>query len=304
MKKLDFHTHITDETVTVEESAAYFQDLCIRHGLEGIVIHAATVNSAGLHPDCNEKALEISRLLGGAPAFASLHHERDFVEQTKEYMTQGFRGIKLLEGKPSLYRHYGYGFEHPRFEPFFAYAEEQSIPLLIHNNDPAANWDVANATEDLIQKGWIYDSTMPTQEDFFRTLEDVLARHPNLRAAIAHFGFYSNDLPRATRLMERYPNLRMDLTPALIIFHELSKTPAETKEFLLRYQDRLIFGTDVSNRIEDKVRTLNDKKHAVMTAFFEGEGDYDFGKYSVCGMGLEESVLSKIYYENAMKFMA
>ena len=133
MKKLDFHTHITNETVTPEECAAYFRDMCDRHGLDGIVIHAATYNSAGPHPDCNEKALVISRLLGGAPAFASLHHHRDFVEQTKEYMLQGFKGIKLLEGKPSIWRYYGYTYDAPRFEPFFAYAEEYAIPLLIHN---------------------------------------------------------------------------------------------------------------------------------------------------------------------------
>lgn len=303
MKKMDFHVHVTDESANVEESIRYFADLCQRNQLNGICIHAAEYSSSGLHPDCNERALAVSRADSSWYAFAGLHHACDFVEQTKEYMDRGFRGIKLLEGKPSLYRYYGYGFDHPRFEPFFAYAEEQKIPLLIHNNDPILHWDIHRISPSALKKGWYYDPSFPPQEHFFAVLEQILARHPALHAAIAHFGFYSDQIERAEGLMEKYPSLMMDMTPALIIYDELSERAEQARNFLLKYHDRILYGTDVSNRIEGSVRALNDRKTAVMKAFFEDAGHSEIEGHSVQGMALPEDMLEKIYFHNAMRFI-
>jgi len=303
MKKYDFHVHILDNDTNVEESIRYFRELCQRNGLEGVCIQALEWASPEFCPDCNEKALAIAQADPNWYAFAGLRHGEDYVEQTKRYMDQGFRGIKLLHGKPSTYRYYGFGYENPRFEPFFAYAEEQAIPLVIHNNDPLMHWDIHKISPSSRAKGWYYDSTFPPQEYFFQTLEEVLARHPDLHAAIAHMGFYSDNIPRAEKLMEQCPNLYMDMTPALIIYDELSETPEQTKAFLQKYHRRLLYGSDVSNRIEGKVRELNDRKTRIMDVFYTETGTYSDGGHTVRGMGLEESILEDIFYNNAMDFM-
>ena len=299
----DFHVHVTSEETDVEESIRYFREMCRLNDLHGLVIHAAEYSSSGEHPDCNEKALKVSTADPHWFAFAGLHHARDFVEQTIEYMTQGFQGIKLLEGKPSVYRHYGYTYDAPRFEPFFAYAEENAVPLLIHNNDPLLHWDINKISKSALEKGWYYDSTFPPQEYFFEALEGVLKRHPKLHAAIAHFGFYSNNILRVEALMEMCPNLYMDMTPAPIIFDELSQTPEQTKAFILKYRKRLLFGTDASNKFEGSVKSLNDKKMQIMKAFYEGNGLQTIGKHQIFGMALPQDILDDIYHNNAMRFI-
>ena len=303
MKKIDFHVHALDNDITVAECVKQFEELSERNGLDGICIHAVECSSLLTHPDCNEKALAISEHDSHWYAFAGLHHASDFVEQTKEYMDRGFRGIKLLEGKPSLYRHYGYTYDHPRFEPFFAYCEENQIPLMIHNNDPLRHWDIDKISKANVAKGWYYDSSIPSQEYFFQVLEGVLTRHPNLRAAIAHFGFYSNNIPRAERLMEQCPNLRMDMTPAPIIFDELSETPEQIKAFILKYNDRLTFGSDADTPIIGSMRELNDRKMRIMKAFYEGSGETMVDKHRIQGMALDEAILENIYWNNAMAFI-
>lgn len=303
MRKMDFHVHALDNSTTVAQSIQNFEAYCQRNNFDGICIHAVPVSSIITHTDCNEKALAISNANPNWYAFAGLHHDQDFIEQTKRYMDQGFRGIKLLEGKPSLYRYYGYGFEHPRFDEFYAFAAENAIPLLIHNNDPLKHWDINKISKSAIEKGWYYDHTIPSQEHFFKVLEDILLRHPQIHAALAHYGFYSNNIPRAEKLMEACPNLMMDMTPAPIIYDELSLTPVETKEFILKYQDRLLYGTDVNNKIEGSVRDLNDRKTLIMNAFYEGTEPFSIGKNSVVGLGLKDDVLEKIYWNNAHRFM-
>ena len=303
MKKIDFHVHALDNDITVAECVKQFEELSERNVLSGICIHAVECSSLLLHPDCNEKALAISQHHPNWYAFAGLHHARDFVEQTKEYMDQGFKGIKLLEGKPSLYRHYGYTYDHPRFEPFFAYCEDHQIPLMIHNNDPLRHWDINKISPANVAKGWYYDNTIPSQEHFFQVLEGVLQRHPNLKAAIAHFGFYSNNISRAERLMEQCPNLRMDMTPAPIIFEELSMTPEQIKAFILKYHDRLLFGSDADTPMEGSIRELNERKMKIMKAFYEGSGEAIIGKHHIQGMALDNRILENIYWNNAMAFM-
>ena len=153
MKKMDFHTHILND-ITIDETVSFYQELCERKGYEGIGILACSHTTEGDYPDCNEMAMAVRNRLPNSYAFAALHHDRDFVEQAKEYMARGFEGIKILEGKPTQYRYYGYGLDHPRFEAFFAYAEEQGIPLLIHNNDPLMHWDITKMSARSIRKGW------------------------------------------------------------------------------------------------------------------------------------------------------
>lgn len=303
MQKMDFHVHVLDNDTNASNSIRYFEDLCMRNNLDGICIHAVGFSSIHAHPGANEKALTISKANINWYAFAGLDHSKDFIEQAEEYMTQGFRGIKLLEGKPSLYRYFGYGFEHPRFEAFFDYAEKHAIPLEIHNNDPLLHWDLNKISPSSIEKGWYYDSTIPSQEHFFRVFEEMLHRHPALHVALAHFGFYSNNLPRAEKLMKACPNLMMDMTPASIIYNELSQTPEETRSFILRYQHRLLYGTNVSNKIEGAVHDLNIRKSKLMNAFFEGNELYTLGNSRVVGMNLEKHVLENIYWNNAHRFM-
>jgi len=303
MKKMDFHVHISNDQTDVLQSIENFKSLSERNHLSAICIQSAVMSSNGMHPNCNEKALEIIKGNENWYAFASLHHDRDFVEQTKEYMDKGFRGIKMLEGKPTLYRNYGYGFDHPRFEAFFDYAEKNAIPLDIHNNDPLIHWDINKISERALKKGWYYDSTFPTQKYFFDVLENILDRHPGLHAALAHFGFYSDDIQKAEALMEKCPNLVMDMTPAMIIYDQLSNTPDEAKAFLLKYQDRILYGTDVSNCIEGEVREMNDTKTLLMRAFYEGDGEYEIGGFHIKGMNLPSCVLEKLYFHNAMRFI-
>ena len=305
MKKIDFHAHLDCDDVTVEESARYFNDMCERKGYEGVGLMALTHDSEIFHPHCNERALAIKRLVPGAVAFGSLHHERDFVEEAEELMSGEFSGIKLLGGKPSQYRIFGYSYEHERYEKLFDYAEKYGIPLMVHNADPLVHWDMEKASPAVIAKGWAYDEKIPSQEWFFHTVEAVLARHPNIKMALAHFGFYSNNLPRAEALLLKYPNLYMDITPAPPIYHEFSETPAASEAFFRKYHTRLIYGTDVDNKIEGRVREYNDMKTEMITTFLEGTEPRTFrdGRYAITPIHLENEMLENIYYNNAMRFI-
>ena len=303
MKKIEYHVHHSDP-IPLDVTVTNFRDMCERKGYEGVcTLSYVRDGASGCHPTCNEEALAIKAAMPGSFAFAALFHERDLVAQAREYMAAGFDGIKLLEGKPNNYRYNGFGYESAAFDAFFAYAEREQIPLIIHNNDPISHWDVATASERAKEMGWVYDDTYPSQEWFFLVLEAVFARHPRLRAAIAHLGFYADKLPRAAALLDLYPNLYFDITPAPVIFEHLSATPKESEAFFRTYHDRLIFGTDAQNDLTGFAREYNDTKTEIISTFLEGSAPRTIGERHIVPIKLEQEMIENIYYNNAMRFV-
>ncbi len=303
MKKIDFHVHI-DANIPIEKTVEYFNDMCQRKGYSGVGIMAFPNESEGGSVNCNEDALAIRALMPGSYAFAGLFDDKDYVQQAKEYQKLGFDGIKMLHGKPSLYRKNGFSYNDKRFDSFFEYCEKEQIPLLIHNNDPKANWDITKATQRAIKNGWVYDETIPSQEWFFKALEEgVFEKHPNLRAAIAHFGFYSDDIDRAQMIMEKYPNIFFDITPAIDIYVQLSERHKRAEEFFRKYHDRLIYGTDAHNNLVGFSREYNDIKTDITDLFLEGDKPQTVHDRYIVPLKLEKHMLENIYYNNAIKFM-
>jgi predicted TIM-barrel fold metal-dependent hydrolase len=176
----------------------------------------------------------------------------------------------------------------------------------MHNNDPALNWDITRASQRAIEKGWVYDRTFPSHEYFFAVLEELLQKYPRLNIALAHMGFYSEDLCRAQMLLDKYPNLKFDITPALNIYFEMSEDREKARRFFLNNSDRIIFGTDAENELVGFAREYNDKKNLVTSSFLSGSTDseYVFDGKIIRPIGLEDSLLENIYYNNALKFVS
>ena len=108
---------------------------------------------------------------------------------------------------------------------------------------------------------------------------------------------------KAFDMMKKYPNLYMDMTPALNIYEELSLIRDRAEEFFLKHGDRVFFGTDATNHLVGEARMYNDKKNAVTSHFFSG-GEYR----EICGkkispVHLTNEILENLYYNNAMRFI-
>ncbi len=305
MKKTDFHVHIS-HNIPVERSVEHLRYMCQRHGYEGVAVMSLCYNYGEFCPECNEIALRVKEGVGNSYAFASLLPDEDFALQARRLMNSGFDGIKLIRGgKPSHHRISGHAYDSEIYGDFFALAEEEQIPILMHNNDPATSWDITKATKRAIENGWVYDDTYPSHEYYFSLVDRILEKHPKLNLALAHLGFYSEDLDRAISLLKKYPNLRFDITPALNVYFEMSEYPEKAKAFFECYRERLIFGTDADSDLEGFVREYNDKKNRITSAFLEGKfgSEVVFDGNIIRPIGLSEDILADIYYNNARRFL-
>jgi predicted TIM-barrel fold metal-dependent hydrolase len=121
----------------------------------------------------------------------------------------------------------------------------------------------------------------------------MFKRHPNTTFINAHLGWLAHDLDRLGRHLDEHPNV---VTEFGAVIAELGRQPIAARKFMIKYQDRIMFGKDTYKKEEYylyfRVLETNDeyfnyfrKRHAF---------------WKMYGLGLPDEVLKKIYYENAL----
>jgi predicted TIM-barrel fold metal-dependent hydrolase len=181
--------------------------------------------------------------------------------------------------------------------------KDEGIPFLLHLSDP----DTYYATR------YTDTSIYTSKERDLRELEGVLKRHGSMKLQLAHFGSQSeiHRLDNLARWFETYPNFNIDTSSARWVSRELSKDPKKAREFIIKYQDRIVFGTDcVTWRPE---RDYYEGRYLALRLLLETAVEYrplpfpdadtvDSGGTFINGLNLPKDVLQKIYWENAKDF--
>ncbi|MHA2424947.1 MAG: amidohydrolase family protein, partial [Candidatus Thorarchaeota archaeon] len=143
-------------------------------------------------------------------------------------------------------------------------------------------------------------------------IEEVISRHPKLTFQIPHFGAQPeiHRLPNLARWMEAYPNVILDTASSRWMARELSKDVKKAYEFMKRYSDRVLFGTDLSTNRGDlnyfsgryiAQRILWETKEEGTPLPFLDADTKDSGGTFINGLDLPQSVLRKLYWENAKR---
>jgi predicted TIM-barrel fold metal-dependent hydrolase len=106
-------------------------------------------------------------------------------------------------------------------------------------------------------------------------------------------------------LLTDNPNVYIDFSARI---DELGRQPYTTREFFIRHQDRIIFGTDMPANIESSVEMYRTYFRFLETfdeSFYspDYDGTFDRARWPICGIGLPKEVLRKIYYENVLKII-
>ena len=242
------------------------------------------------------------------PRYTTPEMEAIWSENSKfEKMLEiGYDGIKMMDGKPYMRRTWQpLGVNHPYFNEYWKRAEELDVPITIHCVDPIDYWS-PDHPDDYRDLG--------TQEDFFQQPLEVLERHPDLRISFAHFFFMGPDLERLGRLFDTYPKMHVDMAMGQEFLYYMSDDPDASRDFCIKYSDRIMHGTDISDR--------NSLKHGwskaeTLRLFLETDEDFDNliyegmgqtpvpgsnGRLKLHGLQLPQDALDNIMWRNFEEF--
>jgi predicted TIM-barrel fold metal-dependent hydrolase len=207
------------------------------------------------------------------------------------------------------------GLDDIRLSPLWSAAAELNVPVLMHFADPAAFFEpltFANERWFELQRHpeWhLYpprkvgdrgDSRPPSFEELHAQFAALIGSHPATTFIGAHMASSAEDLGRLSNLLDEHPNLYVDTSARL---NELGRQPFTSREFLLRFQDRVLFGTD-SGPDADLCRLYYQyfETRAEYVPYGTSESPHQ-GNWRIYGVDLPDDALRKIYGENAMRLI-
>jgi predicted TIM-barrel fold metal-dependent hydrolase len=226
--------------------------------------------------------------------------------QVDAFVAAGCDGIKMIEGKPTSRQVMDIPVTAPYFAEYWARVAEVGLPIVWHVNDPEEFWDPEALPAWARERGWGYGPGDVRKEQLYNEVDEVLALHPKLPIIFAHFYFLSADLRRAARFLDAHPTVCFDLTPGIEMLHNLSRDVDASRDFFIRYADRIVYGTDIASGntlVEAQMRA------GLVFRWLESEdtfrvpesADFLLGKPEdgeILGMALPEEVLAQIYHGN------
>lgn len=238
-------------------------------------------------------------------AFGGLHYRfsYDFAQEVQALWELGFDGIKMIENKPTERKRLGYAQDDPRYDAMYRRAAELDIPFLIHINDPRDFWDPVHAPQWAVEAGYAY--TDGSYVPFHRILEEsvrMLERYPTLRVCFAHLMFLSDDEAYLRCLMERFPNLHLDITSGTEMYVSFTKDPECWNQFFLNYSKRILYGTDNCNRSDDNEKQIGDTINGLQKRFLTENVRFRLWDGSIQGLGLPQEILQDICGRNFRRF--
>ena len=190
----------------------------------------------------------------------------------------------------------------PELDPIWQTAARLNVPVLIHTADPQEFFQPLN----LQNERWLEMALYPDRRfpaDRFPSFEQLMGerdrlfkRHPKTTFIAAHMGWHANDLARLGRMFDEMPNVYGEVGAVL---YDLGRQPRTAHDFLVKYQDRVLFGKDSYQPDEFPYfwRTFE-----TADEYFDYYRDYH-AFWKLYGLALPDGVLRKLYYGNALRLM-
>lgn len=202
----------------------------------------------------------------------------------------------------------------PRFTPVLSYIEQHHLVLLAHQAEPLNCWlpmqkmTVRSDREYFQEHPQYYmyrHPEMPSHEGILAARDRMLAAHPGLKFDAVHLASLEWDVDKVADFLERFPTARVDLAARLVhLEYQASQNRAKVRRFLIRYQDRILYGSDDSYgpkdsdaaTVADIHRGWLDDWRFLATAEPMHSEDFAAG---FRGLRVPREVIEKIYRRNA-----
>jgi predicted TIM-barrel fold metal-dependent hydrolase len=236
-------------------------------------------------------------------SFAQLSVER--LERLVEHGACGIKfwkdlGLSVRDSEGSLL-----AIDDERLAPIFEKAGELGIPVMFHTSDPDAFFQPIDRHNERYEElaahpDWGFYGSHFSKQQLLEQRDRVFARHPKTTFVGAHLAESGENLGYVSELLEKYPNVSVDISART---PELGRQPYTAREFFLRFADRIVFGTDLLPEVS---------MYRLYYRFLETADEYfeypshasRQGRWNIYGLFLPDDVLHKVYRENALRLLS
>ncbi len=203
------------------------------------------------------------------------------------------------------------------FTPLFNHLAEQGIPLVAHIGEPRDCWLPIDKMTTSNNRNYFSEHPeyhmylhpeLPSYQDQMSARDRMLEQHPDLIFIGCHLASLEWSIDEMAAFLDRYPNAAIDMAARMgnLFFHTVNDRE-KVRNFFMKYQDRLLYGTDIIEREGMSAESLHSQMQKKWLLDWEYlisdntmhskliEGEFK-------GLHLPTTVVDKIYAQNAKKW--
>ena len=232
---------------------------------------------------------------------------KDFKLNTEKYLLNASKigatglkiyknlGLNLKDGEGNRVK-----VDDDRLQFIWEKCAELNMPVLIHSGEPIAFF----LNIDKYNERWLHAKQRPSSfrpSDKYPSFEIVMSeqynmfkKNPKTTFINAHMGWYGNNLSKLDQQLIDLPNVYVEFGA---VINELGRQPVSARKFFLKHQDRILFGKDNYNKEEYHLYFQVLETSDEYIEYFRKR----HGLWRLYGLNLPDSVLKKVYHQNALK---
>jgi hypothetical protein len=321
--KIDSHVHIDTPNGYFENQAAadnfVLLTLNVDHSDSLAVAHQyeAAVSSMKKHPG---RVFYGATFFFDTTAWGTKKWSDDAIAHLGKYISGGAVTVKLWKNIGMTERDRNGKFimiDDPELTPVINFIISKNLPVTGHLGEPRNCWLPLN--EMTVKGDSSYYAENPQYHMYLHqeypsygqqidARDHMLELHPDLKFIGCHLGSLEWNVDELASRLDKYPNMVVDMAARIChLEYQSAKDKEKVRNFIIKYQDRLLYGTDLSdndNSDSTKLKSwihdtwIDDWKYFATTDKMTS----DKFKGTFEGLHLTQEVIRKIYYENAAKW--
>lgn len=202
------------------------------------------------------------------------------------------------------------------FDPVFGHLAATGVPLIAHQGEPYNCWlpiDQMTTRNDQLyfsahpEYHMYLHPEMPSYQDLMARRDAMVARNPTLNFVGAHMASLEWSVDEAAKFLDAHPNAVIELAARMAqVQYQSVPDYRKVRDFFIKYQDRILYGTDLTLNPGEDPQAFRQSAHDVWTRdwTYLATGDtqhVDDIDADAQGLALPRSVIDKIYYANARR---
>lgn len=324
VKKIDSHVHIRSSDGTFEDIASSDNFILISPNVD----HG---DSADLRAQQDFVAASAKKYAGQVyfePSFffdtAGWGTERwsmNIIQQLEKDLSEpGAIGVKIWKNIGMTVRDRNGKFimvDDPGLDPIVEFIKSKNLPVTGHLGEPLNCWmplEEMNikSNRDYYTNHPEYHMYLhpeyPSYQDQIDARDNFLKRHPDVKFIGCHLGSLEWNVDSLAERFDRFPNMAVDISARIAHLQYQSAEDFErVRDFCIKYQDRLLYGTDVGYSGSSNPDAFKKRMHNTWTddwKYLATDQEMTSSRFDgkFIGLKLPKKVVDKLYRTNAVKW--
>lgn len=321
--KIDSHIHIDSDDGVFEDQAAADNFILITLNVD----HG---DSANIRSQFNHAAQSVRKHPGKVFFGPTFHFDttgwgseswsRKIISQLESDISAGAITVKIWKNIGMTIRERSGKFimvDDPGLDPVINFIISKGLPVTGHLGEPRNCWlplDEMTVSSDSSyfahnpQYHMFLHPEYPSYEDQINARDNLLKKHPDLNFIGCHLGSLEWNVDSLALRLDRYLNMAVDMSARIChLQYQSSKDRKRVRDFIIRYQDRLLYGTDSDYTGSNNPEGFKKRMHDTWTddwKYFTTDSEMSSDKFrgTFTGLKLPKEVVDKIYSQNAIRW--